>query len=454
MYKRLSIVMFPLVTLALIGASVWGYLEHQDKNKILIKAENQYQRAFHDLSYRMDRLHNELGNTLAVNSTSNDSYRKGLVNVWRLTSQAQSDISQLPLAMLPFNKTEEFLANLANLSYRTSVRDLNKSPLSQEELKTLGTLYEHSKELTGEIRGVQNKVITNNLRWMDVELALASKDEPVDNVIIDGFTTVDKKVEGYSEIEWGPGNLTVFQKNNVQMLSGNEMTTEEIKQKAAAFLNRSDVANFQVTENGNGGTEYQSYSVTASSGGKNEADIQMDYSKKGGQLIYFVKSREVSGANLDIRRARDAADEFLDQHGYKEMSAVSYDQDDSTANIVFVKRDKDILIYPQQVSVKVALDDGEILGVQAAEYVFSQKERKLAAPKISAEEGRKMLSPQMEISEQKLAVITNDLEQEVLCHEYTGKMNSNLYRIYINGETGNEEKIETIRPQDTQAAAK
>ncbi len=54
MYKRLSAVLFPIVTLLMIGAFVWGYQENQEKNSILIKAENQYQRAFHNLSYHMD----------------------------------------------------------------------------------------------------------------------------------------------------------------------------------------------------------------------------------------------------------------------------------------------------------------------------------------------------------------------------------------------------------------
>ena len=82
------------------------------------------------------------------------------MNVWRLTSQAQSDITQLPLTLLPFNKTEDFLANMANFSYRMSVRDMTKQPLNEQEIKTLNTLYDHSSEITKEIRGVQDKVLS------------------------------------------------------------------------------------------------------------------------------------------------------------------------------------------------------------------------------------------------------------------------------------------------------
>ncbi|KRF12174.1 germination protein YpeB [Paenibacillus sp. Soil787] len=453
MYKRLSIVMFPFLLIALIGASVWGYLEHQEKNTILIKAENQYQRAFHDLSFHVDKLHTELGNTLAVNATSEPSYRKGLVNVWRLTSQAQSDITQLPLTLLPFNKTEDFLANMANFSYRMSVRDMTKQPLNEQEIKTLNALYDHSSEITKEIRGVQDKVLTKNLRWMDVEVALASKNEPHDNAIIDGFSTVDKKVGAYEELNWGPGNLNIFSKNDVRVLSGNDMTADQIKQKAAQFLGLSDTTAMKVVENGGSAPEFQSYSVVVPGGSGSENDIQMDFTKKGGHLIYFMKPRTVKESKFDLRHARDIANEFLDQHEYKDMSAVSYDQYQNIANIIFAKREKDVTIYPQQVSVKVALDTLEVIGVQATDYIYGQKQRTVGQPKMTAAEARKQLSPKMEVTGESLAIIKNELDEEVLCHEFIGKMNNNIYRVYMNSENGMEEKIETIRPEQAEAAA-
>ncbi|MDU0199936.1 MULTISPECIES: germination protein YpeB [Paenibacillus] len=453
MYKRLSIVMFPFLLVALIGASVWGYLEHQEKNTILIKAENQYQRAFHDLSFHMDKLHTELGNTLAVNSTAEPSYRKGLVNVWRLTSQAQSDITQLPLTLLPFNKTEDFLANMANYSYRMSVRDMTKQPLTETEIKTLSSLYDHSAEITKEIRGVQDKVMTNNLRWMDVEMALASENEVHDNAIIDGFSIVDKKVGAYEELNWGPGSMGMLSQKKISMLSGNEMTADQIKQKAAQFLGQADTANMQVVENGGNSPENQSFSVVVPSGTGGADSAQMDYTKKGGHLIYFMKPRDVKESKFDLRQARDIANEFLDQHEYKDMSAVSYDQYQNIANIIFAKREKDVTIYPQQISVKVALDTLEVIGLQATDYIYGQVQRNIGQPKITAAEARKQLSPNMKVTGESLAIIKNDLDEEVLCHEFIGKMNNNLYRVYINADLGMEEKIETIRPDQAQAAA-
>ena len=449
MYKRLSIVMFPILLVALIGTGVWGYLEHQEKNSVLIKAENQYQRAFHDLSFHLDKLHTELGNTLAVNSTSQDAYKKGLINVWRITSQAQNEISQLPLTLLPFSKTEDFLANIANFSYRAAVRDLSKQPLDEKEMKTLNTLYKHSGEISTELRGVQSKVLQSNLRWMDVELALAKQDNPHDNAIIDGFTTVDKKVGEYPEIEWSPTVMSVYQNRNMSMLSGQEEGIDQIKQKAAKFLGLQDSSPLQVVENG-AGTENQSYSVSMPKQGTSDGNLYMDYSKKGGQLLWYSAMREVPSKQLDLRTARDVAAQFLDERDYKEMTAVSYDEYNNIANMTFATHKNGIINYLEKVAVKVALDNGEVIGMDAADYAYDKKERQINAPKLTDAEARKTLSANFKVESADKALIRNDIDEEVQCYQYIGRVNGGIYRIYINADSGAQEKIDRIGSEEAQ----
>ncbi|WP_159882960.1 germination protein YpeB [Paenibacillus puerhi] len=452
MYKRLSVIMFPILLVALIGTGLWGYMEHQEKNSVLIKAENQYQRAFHDLSFHVGKLHNELGNTLAVNATSQDAYKKGLINVWRITSQAQNEISQLPLTLLPFNKTEEFLANISNFAYRAAVRDLSKQPLSQDEMKTLRTLYEHSTQINKDLRQVQSTVMAQNLRWMDVELALATQKEPQDNAIIDGFTSMDKKVSEYPEIDWSPAVMSMNQslKRNMTMLSGNEVTADEIKMKAAQFLGAIDPSVIQVVENGTG-TPYQSYSAFVPKEGTQDG-AHLDYSKKGGQLLWYNEARDVKSKQLDLRQARDIAAQFLDDHGYDGMTAVSYDEYSNVADITFASRNQDVINYLEKVAVKVALDNGEVTGLEARDYVYDKKERQLAAPKLTEEEAKKTLSPEFKAESVRKALIRNDVEEEVQCYQVVGRVNGGLYSIYVNADSGAHEKIDRISEEEAQVS--
>ncbi|GGD69379.1 germination protein YpeB [Paenibacillus nasutitermitis] len=442
MYRRLSAVLFPVMTLFFIGSIYWGYQEHQEKNSVLIKAENQYQRAFHDLTYHVSQLHRQLGNTLAVNAASQGYQRKGLVNVWRLTSEAQNEINQLPLTLLPFNKTEEFLSKIANFSYKTSVRDLTKQPLTDDEHKMLKTLYANSEQISKELNTVQDKVLAKNLRWMDVEVALASEKSTNDNTIIDGFKTVDKEVSEYPEINWGPSVASMYQKRTINMLSGQMKSPEDIRKIAADFMGIQDPNNINVVENGKG-TEYESYSATIELPNMNNP-IQMDFTKKGGQLIWFENPRTIGKQALQAKEAKAKAKEFLEHHGYKGMKAINYDHYDTISVFTFVGSQDGVLIFPDKLTVKVALDNGETVGLQASDYVYEHHNRKIPKPKLTLEQARALLNPDFQSKSQQLALIKSDLGEEVLCYEFVGKINKGVYRIYINAETGIEEAIEQM----------
>jgi spore germination protein len=438
MYRRLSAVLFPVMTLFFIGSIYWGYQEHQEKNSILIKAENQYQRAFHDLSYHVQQLHRELGNTLAVNSTSQGYHRKGLVNVWRLTSEAQNEINQLPLTLLPFNRTEDFLSRIANFSYKTSVRDLTKKPLSQDEYKMLKTLYGNSEQISKDLLNVQEKVISKNLRWMDVETALATERSTLDNTIIDGFKTVDKKVSEYPEINWGPSVSSMYQKRTIRMLAGEKKSPEDIKKLAADFLKLPDSRSIRVVENGKG-TEYASYSATINKG---NADIQLDYTQKGGQLIWFINPRDIGKETVKIKDAERKAIDFLARHGYQGMKTINYDKDDSSAVFTLVGTQNGVLIFPEKLSVRIALDNGETVGLQANDYIYEHHKRNIPKPKIMSAEARAALNPDFKTKSERMALIKNDEGNEVLCYEFIGRINGGVYRIYVNADSGLEESIE------------
>lgn len=443
MYQRLSAVLFPIMSLLFLGSIYWGYQEHQEKNSILLKAENQYQRAFHDLSFHMDQLHHQLGNTLAVNSKSQAFHRKGLVNVWRLTSEAQNEINQLPLTLLPFNKTEDFLSHISNFAYKTSVRDLNKEPLSEKEFGTLKTLYERSGELTKDLQSMQQKVLAKNLRWMDVESAVATEKSTEDNTIIDGFRTVDKKVSEYPEINWGPSVASMYQKRNGDQLKGKKMTSQEIAARAARFLDLPSTKGIRVVENGKG-TEYASYSATVAEP-KSGKNITLDFTQRGGQLLWFVHPRDISSKTMGLKEARKSADRFLDRHGYNGMTPISYDEYGNEGVFSYVSTQNGILIYPEMMTVKVALDNGHVVGLQATDYVYERRSRPLKTPALTEAEARKTLNPGMKSVPGHLALIKNDLGQEVLCYEFAGKINGSNYRVYVNADTGVEEAVEEMQ---------
>lgn len=445
MYARMSSILFPIAAVLFVGALFWGYQEHQEKNAILIKAENQYQRAFHDLNHHMSSLRKELGQTIAVSSGSHGMQRKGLVNVWRLTSQAQNEINQLPLAMLPFNTAEQFLARISDFAYRTSVRDLTKQPLNDSEMKMLKSLYDKSGKINDDLGKIQDAVIKNRLRWMDVETAIASAKNPHDNTIIDGFRAVDKQIGSYPETDWGPTAKSTTRALSTDGLTGKELSPGEIQARAAAFVGDGRLQ-LHVQEAG-GQTNFRTYSVTAEGA---QDQIHMEYTRKGGNLLWYMNPRQVKSRRLDFDTARNKATQFLVRNGYPGMVPVSYDEYDHVAVFTFAGTKDGVRIYPDKVTVRVALDNGEIVGLQATDHVFAAKVLAPGKPKVAKEQAAKALNPEFRVQDYALAVIKNDMDEHVLCHEFVGRINGSVYRIYINADTGIEESIEQI-PDETKA---
>src|SRR5690625_2632357 len=233
MIRWISIV---VLSIGIIGTGLWGYQEHQEKNAVLIQAENTYQRAFHELTYHMDLLHDKIGTALAVSSAERLSPQ--LVEIWRLTSEALSNVGQLPLALLPFNKTEAFLSDIGEFTYQTAVRDLDKDPLSDEEVNSLKDLYKQAEDIESELREVQHVALKDNLRWMDVQLALATEDEPMDNTIIDGFETVEENVGEYTESNVDSPIIGASTKeHNFEFLTGRNISENEALDRGQQLFN-------------------------------------------------------------------------------------------------------------------------------------------------------------------------------------------------------------------------
>jgi spore germination protein len=436
-------ILITVLTLGVAGTALWGYQEHREKNAVLLHAENNYQRAFHELTYQVDILHDKIGTTLAMNSRQ--SLSPTLAEVWRITSEAHNDVGQLPLTLLPFNKTEEFLANIGDFSYRTAIRDLDKEPLNEKEYATLKTLYGQAAEIQDELRNVQHMAMKNNLRWMDVELALASGKEPADNTIIDGFKTVEKAVEGYDETDLGEAFIGLkVSDNSYNHLEGENISKDEAVTIAKKYIGLGKDAEVKVTDNGKG-SDYGFYSISMEN--KSAGQISnMDITKKGGHPLWYILSRDVKEQKISLNEAGNKATQFLLKNDFKDIELIESTQYDNIGVFTIIKSLNGVRIYPKSVKVKVALDNGQIIGFSNDDYLKAVKsDTELVKPAITLEEARAKINPQLKVMEDRQAVIMNDLGKVVLCYEFVGTLDQDTYRIFINAETGMEENVEKMK---------
>ena len=131
------------------------------------------------------------------------------------------------------------------------------------------------------------------------------------------------------------------------------------------------------------------------------------------------------------------------------MNENYYMKNNNILTINYAYSQSDITIYPDLIKLKVALDNGEIVGIETTNYLNSHSERTIENAKITKEAALEYINPNIEIKGTNLAIIPTEYGSEILCWEIKGRIITNVnenivsndFLVYINAETGKEEDI-------------
>jgi germination protein YpeB len=114
---------------------------------------------------------------------------------------------------------------------------------------------------------------------------------------------------------------------------------------------------------------------------------------------------------------------------------------DGTGVINYVEVFNKTLIYPDQIKLKIALDDGAVIGIEGQQYLVAHHKRKPLKPKISVLEAQGRINKRLSIKNIRLTLIPMESLKEVLCYEFYCDSSGEKYFVYINAMNGSEERI-------------
>ena len=123
------------------------------------------------------------------------------------------------------------------------------------------------------------------------------------------------------------------------------------------------------------------------------------------------------------------------------MKETYFLKNDGSITINYAYLQDNVTIYPDLIKVKIALDNGEVLGVETSGFLNSHTQRDVGNVKISKEDAKKTINKQLEILSEGLAIIPTKWNSEILCWEFKGKVNGSEFLVYINAENGREQDI-------------
>ena len=429
--------MLSVICVLLIIVAVLGVVLYKKQAQYRQASENSYNMAFYELVDYVQNVESYLAKS--VISSTPEQGAETLTHLWREANLAQSYLSRLPIESQELENTEKFLNQVSDYSYTLSRKNIYDEKLSEDDLKNLKDLHGYSVELENTLNQLSEDLNSGRFKWGELtkkgSIAFAQQ---VDNISKESFSNLEENFHEYSGLIYDGAFSEHLTGQEKKGLTGEDIEEEQAKKKAEEFIGKDEVK--EITNLGyseNASVPSYDFSIT----NKKDETINISISKKGGHIVYMNSNREVNTETISQEEANKKGKEFLNNKGFKNMKETYYLKQEGIVTINYAYMQDNVVIYPDLIKVKVALDNGDVLGMETSGYLNNHTTRDISKIKISQQEAKKKLNKDLEIESEGLAIIPTEWKTEILCYEFKGKVDGREFLVYINAENGREEDI-------------
>ena len=429
--------MLSVIVTLLVIVAILGFLLYRKQREYRQASENSYNMAFYELVDYVQNVETYLAKSL-ISSTSEHG-AETLTHLWREANLAQSYLARLPIESQELSNTEKFLNQVSDYSYSLSRKNIYNEDLTQEDLDNLKELHQYSVDLENTLNQLSEDLNQGRFKWDELtEKGTVAFAQQVDNISKESFSNLEENFHEYSGLIYDGAFSEHMTSQDPKALTGDDIDEETAKQKAVEFIGQDkckEVNNLGLSENAT--IPVYDFSIT----NQNDETINISVSKKGGHIVNMNTNREVSVESISQEEANNKGKEFLASRGFENMKETYYLKQEGIVTINYAATQDDVVMYPDLIKVKVALDNGEVLGVETTGYLNNHTIRDVSNVKITGDEAKSSLNQDLQIESQGLAVIPTEWKSEILCYEFKGKVDDKEFLVYINAENGREEDI-------------
>lgn len=429
--------MLSVICVLLIIVAILGLILYKKQTEYKQATENNYNMAFYELVDYVQNVETYLAKSLI--SSTPEHGAETLTHLWREANLAQTYLGRLPIESQELENTEKFLNQVSDYSYTLSRKNIYNDKLSDEDLKNLKDLHRYSVDLSNTLNQLSEDLNSGRLQWGELtKKGTVAFAQQVDNISQESFSNLEENFHEYSGLIYDGAFSEHLTNTEKKGLTGNDIDEEQARQIAEQFIGKDnirEISNFGYSENAT--IPAYDFSITKN----DEQTINISVSKKGGHIVAMNSNRDVNTEILTQEEAGKKAKEFLDSKGFTNMEETYYLKQEGIVTINYAYSQNDVIMYPDLIKVKVALDNGEVLGIETTGYLNNHTERNVDNVNITMEEAKKNLNKDLEIKSQGLAVIPTEWQTEILCYEFKGTVDNREFLVYINSENGREEDI-------------
>ena len=417
---------------AIILAIILGYNLFNQKKTYATTKENEYNMAFYQVVEYVQNVKTYLAKSMI--SKSAEYGAEILTQVWREANLAQAYLGMLPVESQELENTEKFLNQVSEYSYSLSRKNIEGTDLSDEDIDKIKELYNYCNDLSNTLNEMADELNNGTLDW----ISLMKNEESSDITEVSTFDVVEENFHEFTGLIYDGAFSEHITSSEKKGLTGDEIDEETAKQKAEEFIGKDKIKetkNNGYVENGNIPV-YRFEMIT-----KEDKTIGISISKKGGHVVFLNYNRDVGEETISEEDAVQKGKEYLMSKGFNNMKETYYLKENGFITVNYAYIQNNVMVYSDLIKVKIALDNGEIIGLETTGYLNCHYERTIPITKVSIEDARNKLTDKVQVTSEGLAIIPTEWKSEKFCYEFKGKINDIDFIAYINAETGEEEDV-------------
>lgn len=435
---------------ALILALAWGINEYRLVGDYRLVMENQNRRALNDLASHLDQLETDMAKSGVATSGSQRVLYLG--QMWSQSESAVKDIAQLPAEEVGLSYLNQFLNQIGDFARTSAHKTAAGVKLSEQEEKLLQDMHERLLAISGSVQDLAARVNTGQLDWTDpsptmlerlgfgkakqAEAAAEGQEGGTPKSVRSGLESLEADLQKLPPFSY-TGEFATKVVDKPLGLPKRQVAQSDAQKIAAGFLHKVGYPDAVPEAAGETQGVFGGYQWKYK-------DVFFEVSRQGGVITFYRDQRAIQERALSPAEAQKKGLAELKQLGW-DLVLTSTEDFGSYLAMEAVAEQDGVRVYPDKVRFMVALDNGQIVGLDPGPYWAYHHDRKLDLTGIiSPEQAEARLRQDFKAKERRLALIPKMVNKEVLCYEFRGRFQGEEYLIYLNAKTGSEEMIKRI----------
>ena len=436
--RRFPKSVYIVLTISLIAvgvAAIGGVYYYRQAENYKGELHNTYMRAFHDMADYLSDLDIGLKKTLLTQDVAQLSALSA--QLYQQAEAAKNCLAQMPVEDASFDNTSKFLSQTGDYAAYLSRKVIQNETVTEEEYQNLEKLSDYAEAVYGEFSKMEDAVYNNTMSVESLKggspfVAYADGDN-----FKDGMQRIESMPQPYPSLIYdGPFSQHLMDKEP-EFLKDKQMVSKRTAESIVKlFLGEERAKRTSYAGEGSGAIATYLFSDSGENG-----SISMEVTKQGGMVLWMLDAREVRKTHISIEQAMTAGAVFLSRRGYPSMKSSYYEVADNIATINYAYQQDGVIMYPDLIKVKIALDNCEVVGFESQGYLMCHKEREIPSDVISEEAARQKVGEHLSVEKVQMAFIPLESKREVFCYELSGTLGNRNFLIYVNAKTGGIEKI-------------